>query len=471
LPVFSDLRMIVATMRRQQLAAGFPDAALRRDRLERVARLIDENHAALAAAAAADRGFGTDVTVPAGDLVTTLASLNHSARHLADWMAQEPCGVDRGPVTYWPLGVIGVIAPWTHPVSLALAPLAGILAAGNVAMIKLSHHAPRSSDLLADLVGHYFGPCELGVVLGDDAVGAAFAELPLAQLVFTGSARAARSVAATAAARLMPVIYAVGGKSPALVSADADPAAAARYIMAAKLRNGGQSSRAVDHVLVARSLMDAFVAHAREQGTRILDESAAAGRLFPASVRQIHQARLAALVADAQNHGAQRICLGSTHAAVMNAAAVPARGPGKPAPRSRRARSDVIDPGALCQCPAEILLDVDDAMAIMQEEVFGPILPVLAVDDDTAAIERIGSFSGPWQRPAMAWYFGADRQAQLRFAQCSPSATVLINPRVDGADPAGILATGPEATIPGSNLWSGVAGFHRFSAARRLVFE
>ncbi len=466
LPVFTDLRMIVAAMRRQQLAAGFPDAALRRDRIERVARLIDENHAALAAAAAADRGFATDVTVPAGDLVTTLASLNHSARHLADWMAQEPCGADRAPVSYWPLGVIGVIAPWTHPVSLALAPLAGILAAGNVAMIKLSHHAPRSSDLLADLVGHYFRPCELGVVLGDDTVGAAFAELPLAQLVFTGSARAARSVAASAAARLMPVTFAVGGKSPALVSADADPVAAARYIMTAKLRNAGQSSRAIDHVLVARSLIDAFVAHAHDQGNRILDESAAAGRLFPASIRHIHQARLAALLADAQSHGARRLCLGSN-----DAAPIPATATGKPAPRSRRARSDAIDPGALCQCAAEILLDVDDAMAIMQEEVFGPILPVLAVDDDNAAIERIGSFSGPWQRPAMAWYFGADRQAQLRFAQCSPSATVLINPCVDGADPAGILATGPEATIPGSNLWSGVAGFHRFSAARRLVFE
>ena len=449
--VFGDLCMIVATMRRLQLAAGFPDADLRRDRLRRVAQLIHDNHAALAAAAAADRGFGADPAYPAADLVATLASLNHAIRHVGAWMAEEPHGDGRPHVSYWPQGVIGIIAPWTHPVSLALAPLAGILAAGNVAMIKLSAHAPRSSDLVADLVGRYFAPGELGVVLGDDAVGAAFAELPLAHLVFTGSARAARSVASAAATRLMPVTFAVGGKSPAVVSADADIDAAARFIMTAKLRHGGQSSRAVDHVLVARSRLDAFVAAACDHAARILCGADGAPVLFPASVKHIHHDRLVSLIADAQKRGARRVRLES--------------GPGwVSAAKGRRAGG--ADSGGTARLAPEILLDVDDTMAIMQEEVFGPILPIMAVDDDHAAIERLGGVQGTWQRSAMAWYFGSDPAVQAMFAERVPAATAMINPTGDTTD----LGDGPEPTVPSSNLWSGEAGFHRFAVARRLVY-
>jgi len=461
--VFADLRMIVATMRRQQLAAGFPDAALRRDRLQRMVRLIEDHHAALAAAAAADRGFGVDPAFSAAYLVSTLAGLNHAARHVGAWMAEDMHGAGRAqvghwPVSYWPQGVIGIIAPWTHPVSLALAPLAGILAAGNVALIKLSHHAPRSSDLIADLVGRYFAPGELGVVLGDDAVGAAFAELPLAHLVFTGSARAARSVAAAAATRLMPVTLSVGGKSPAVVSADADIDAAARFIMAAKLRHAGQSSRAVDHVLVARSRLDSFVAAARDHAARILSGTDGAPVWFPASVKQIHHDRLVGLIADAQAHGARRIALDLTPAEVP---------PGEAAPGRRRiGRNNGQGCGGACRLAPEILLDVDDTMAIMQEEVFGPILPVVAVDDDCAAIERVGGLQGSWPRPAAAWYFGADPAVQAMFAERVPAATTMINPTCDAIN----LGSGPETMIPGSSLWSGEAGFHRFAVARRLVF-
>jgi coniferyl-aldehyde dehydrogenase len=435
----ADLRMIVATMRRQQLAAGFPDAALRRDRLERVAHLISENHMALAAAAAADRGFGVDPGVPSADLMATTVSMRHAARHVGAWMAEAPerqfAGSD--PVSYWPQGVIGIIAPWTHPVSLALAPLAGILAAGNVALIKLSHHAPRCSDLVADLVGRYFAPGELGVVLGDDAVGAAFAELPLAHLVFTGSARTARAVSASAAARLLPVTLAVGGKSAALVSADADIDAAACFIMTAKLHHAGQSSRAVDHVLVAASRHDALVAAMRDQAARILSGSSGAPVLFPASVKRIHRDRLVALIEDAEARGSRRIRLG------LGESPVPAR----------RA--------AACRLDPEILLDVDDTMAIMQEEVFGPILPVMAVADDRAAIERAAALP----RPALAWYFGADPAAQAMFVDRVPAATVMVNPLPD----AGTAVDG-QVLVPGTSLWSGEPGFQRFAVARRLVF-
>lgn len=442
----ADLRMIVATMRRAQLAAGFPDLALRCDRLERAARLVEDHHEALARAAAADRGRGFGAHFPAPDLLATIATLRHAARHVGTWMAGDPADLadprsPRPPSSHWPQGVVGVIAPWTYPVSLALAPLAGIFAAGNVALIKLSPYAPASSDLLADLVGRHFAPGELGVVMGDDSVGASFAELPFAHLVFSGSARAARSVAAVAAARLMPFTFAVGGKSPAVVSADADCDRAARYIMTAKLRHAGQCSRAVDHVLVADACAEAFVAAARDHGARILADQTG----YPAIVNQLHHERLCALLADAESRGARRVPL-------VARAKAPAR--------AGRAQACRMAPELLLP---ELLLDVTDDMAIMQEEVFGPILPILRVTDDEAAVLRTPGLP----MPAQAWYFGADPAHQRRFAAQIAAASVLVNP---APEPEAVAHLADRA-IPGNDLWSGESGFRRFSIGRRLVFD
>lgn len=433
--VAADLRMIVATMRRAQLAAGVPDAALRRDRLERVAQLLDEHHRPLAAAAAADRGLETVAATHAPDLVSAHANLSRAAREVESWMARRP-GSD-----YWPQGVVGIIAPWTYPVSLALAPLAGVFAAGNVALIKLSPYAQRSSDLLADLVGRYFSPAELGVVQGDDSVGACFAELPFAHLVFTGSARAARSVAANAAARLTPITYAVGGKSPAIVAADADLDRAARFVMTAKLRHAGQCCHTVDHVMVAREVAEPFVEAARAHAADIFANAPA----FPAIVNRTHYDRLQSLLADAQNRGARRVPLDPT-------ATVPEKASGKRGAAGR---------GGPHRMAPELLLDADESMAIMAEEVFGPVLPVVTVADDMDAIGRIAV--GPL--PAQAIYFGSDPAARTLFADRVAADVVFINPApesFDGAAMAGSL-------MPGNEQWSGETGFRRFSVARRLV--
>ena len=311
----------------------------------------------------------------------------------------------------------------------------GALAAGNRVLLKPSELTPATSELLRELVAARFGEDEFAVATGDAQVGAAFTRLPFDHLFFTGSTAVGRQVALAAAANLTPVTLELGGKSPALFDEDADYPLAAPRLMSGKLLNAGQTCIAPDYALVPESRVESFVAAV----------TAAAARLYPsyignadytAIVNERHYRRLTDLVADARAKGATVVTLN----------------PG----------NEESDPMVRKLLPT-LLLRVDDSMAVMQEEIFGPVLPIETYKAWDDAIRRIDSRP----RPLSLYLFGrtAKHRAQVLCQTMAGGVTVndtLMHFAHEELPFGGVGASGHGA-------YHGEAGFLTFSH-RKPVF-
>lgn len=373
--------------------------ALRRDRLQRIRTLLDDHGEALARAVQQDFGVRSPQLTEVADIFVLRALLSHTLRHLAGWMKPQRVRtpIYLMPARAWvqrqPLGVVGVIAPWNYPVQLALGPLITALAAGNRVMLKPSELTPATSALLAELLGRAFTPDEVCVVQGDGELAAAFAALPFDHLFFTGSTAVGRKVAQAAAANLTPTTLELGGKSPCIIDASCDLDDAAVKIAHGKLLNAGQTCIAPDYILLPRGQEAAFGdAFAR-----------AVARLFPtisgnadyaAIISERHHERLQALLAEAQAGGARLQPVGP-------------------------------DTGSTAQrqMPPVLVFDAPAAGRLMQEEIFGPILPVLTYDTPDQAIAHINAHP----RPLALYWFGSDTAARDRVLARTVSGGVTVN--------------------------------------------
>ncbi|HRO82429.1 MAG TPA: aldehyde dehydrogenase family protein, partial [Alicycliphilus denitrificans] len=272
-----DIRHVFELQRQASRAQPDTPLTLRRERLLRLSKLIDEHGPALAAAVQADFGMRSPRLTEVADLFMLRAQLAHTLRHLARWCRRTRVRTPlfllpaRGWIERQPLGVVGVISPWNYPVQLALAPVIGALAAGNRVMLKPSELTPHTAAQLASLVAQFFAPDEFCVVQGDAATAALVASLPFDHLVFTGSTAVGRKVAQAAAANLTPTTLELGGKSPAIIDTDCDLREAALKIVHGKLLNAGQTCIAPDYVMLPRGSEAAFAEAYR----------AAVARLFP----------------------------------------------------------------------------------------------------------------------------------------------------------------------------------------------
>ncbi|WP_066726250.1 coniferyl aldehyde dehydrogenase [Sphingomonas pituitosa] len=438
----SDLHAIVEAMKKAHLDAGPTDSALRRDRLDRAIRLLTENHVDLAKAMSADFGNRSIYHSTTADIATTVATLRHAHDHVDAWMQPEPAEVISPGMRAWiapqPLGVVGVISPWNFPINLAFGPLAGVLAAGNVALLKPSEITERTSELLAERIAHYFDPMEIAVVLGDAALGAAFSGLPFDHLVFTGSTTVGRHVMRAAAENLVPVTLELGGKSPVVIDSDADIVTAAERTLTVKMFNAGQICLSPDYVLLPEAQVDAFVA-AAQAFVAASYPAVQANPDYTSIIADRHFDRLVALVADAEAKGARVISL------------APA---GEPAyDRSTRKIAPIL------------LLDVDDGMTVMQEEIFGPILPLRSVADPAEATAYVNAHP----RPLAAYYFGEDPARQQAFAAATTSGALVINDIMChvSMDSLPFGGVGPS----GMGAYHGIHGFRRFSHAKPVVVQ
>ena len=315
------------------------------------------------------------------------AGIRHMRRHLARWMAARRVptplylqpGVSR--IVRQPVGVVGVISPWNYPFQLAMLPAAAALAAGNRVLIKPSELTPRTSALMEALVAQHFSAEECSVVNGGPDLGEAFAELPFDHLFFTGSTAVGRKIAIAAAHNLTPVTLELGGKSPALVHDGADLAMTASRLAAGKLLNAGQTCIAPDYVLAPAARADAL-AQAIAANVRSMYPSLAGNPDYTSIVNASHHARLTRLVDDARQKGARVIAVNPGEAGLD--------GSRKLAPT--------------------ILLDVTSDMAVMQEEIFGPVLPIESYASLDEAIATINARP----RPLALYAFGGDRAARQR---------------------------------------------------------
>lgn len=432
---------ILANQRRAYAADPDPPIALRRDRLKRLATMLREHAAGIRDAIAADFGMRAAEETELLEQFTSLAGIAHARRHLAGWMRPEP-----RPVAWWslpgrarilrqPLGVVGVIVPWNYPLYLAVSPLTAALAAGNRAMLKLSEHTPRFAILFEALLAKTFAADEVFAVNGDAAVAKAFAALPFDHLLFTGSTQVGREVMKAASSNLTPVTLELGGKSPAIVTGSFDLEESARRIMYGKLMNAGQTCVAPDYALVPKPLVNRFI-EACGAATRTFYPALGTNPQYTSIVSDRQYRRLTACLDDAMQRGA------SIHRLHHEA------------PDAERRR---LGPVALT--------DVTDEMRVMQEEIFGPILPVVAYEVLDEAIAYVNARP----RPLSLYYFGTSDGDLERVLARTVSGGVTVNNvgfHVVQEDlPFG--GVGPS----GMGAYHGRAGFDAFSRVKPVFLD
>src|SRR6516162_959330 len=382
--LLSDLRGVFASGRTRGLA-------WRLDQLRGIERLCDEREAEIAAALAEDLGR-PPVDAWLGDIASTKAEATYARKHLKGWMRRRrvPLSLNqlpgRGWVQYDPLGVVLVIGPWNYPLYLSLAPLVAALAAGNCAVVKPSELAPATSALLARLVPEYLDPMAVRVVEGDAAVTQSLLAKGFDHALFTGGTEVGKKIMAAAAPTLTPVTLELGGKSPVIVAADADIDVAARRIAWVKLLNSGQTCIAPDYVLAERSvadeLIDKIVANVREFRSAETDPL----------LRIVNQRQFDRLVALISASDGKVVTGGGSDSAELR-----------------------IEP--------TVIVDPSPTDAVMADEIFGPILPVLTVDSLDSAVELVNSKP----KPLALYLFTASRLVARALIDRVPSGGAVVN--------------------------------------------
>ena len=437
-----ELQQILQSMKRAHLTNGPASIALRQDRLLRSINLIRNNYQRFTDAMKADFGHRSAYQSQVADMASTMKMLQHAYENVGSWMqdtsVEAPVPGMQTRIQHQALGVVGIISPWNFPLNLAFGPLAGVFAAGNTAIIKPSELTPHTSELLAELVGSAFGPDELKVVLGDAEVGQAFSELPFDHLVFTGSTAVGKHVMRAAAENLVPVTLELGGKSPVMVDTDADIVEVVEKTLTVKTFNVGQICLSPDYVLLPEDKLNHFI----EASTAFMNDAfptIAGNPDYTSIINERHYQRLMGLLKDAEEKGAKIISLAPAGEA------------------SHDALTRTIAP--------HLVVGVNDEMMIMQEEIFGPLLPVKTYSDRLDAITYINDSA----RPLAAYYFGNDLEKQQHFADHTTSGGLVVNDvmlhvSIDSLPFGGV---GPS----GMGAYHGEHGFKQFSHAKPVVIQ
>ncbi len=393
-----ELARVFAVQRAAFAAVPMPDRAARLDRLTRLERMIEREADRFAAAIAEDFGVRSKVVMDITETMPVRSAIRHAKRHLRSWMRTRRVGVSaaflpgRAKIVRQPLGVVGIVAPWNYPVQLLFAPLVGALAAGDRAMLKPSELTPAFAEVAKASVAEFFAEDEVAVVTGGPDVAAEFTCLPFDHLIFTGSTAVGRIVAQAAAKNLTPVTLELGGKSPVIIDESADLKTTAERLVWGKLINSGQTCIAPDYALVPRQMVDALV-EAMRTATGKQYPTVAGNPDYASIVSDRHFGRLNGLVADARSKGAKVVELGSGGDA------------------ARRI------------FPPTLLLCVGDDMTVMQEEIFGPVLPIVSYDTIDEAIAYVNGRD----RPLALYFFGADRARRETVLRRTISGGVTVN--------------------------------------------
>lgn len=437
------MRELLARQRAAFTAELPVSAATRRDRLNRALTLVLEYKDRFVAALSDDFGHRSAQQSLVTDIMASVKPLKHALKHVESWMRPERRKLDfplgllgaKAMVEYQPKGVVGIIAPWNFPVNLTFAPLANILAAGNRALIKPSEFTPATSELMREAFARHFDASEIAVVLGGPEIGKAFSELPFDHLIFTGATAIGRHVMAAAAKNLVPVTLELGGKSPTIIGRSADVAQATERIAMGKLMNAGQICLAPDYLLVPAE-REAAVIDGLKAATARMYPTMLANDDYTSVISRRHRDRLEAHIADARAKGAEVIEVN----------------PG----------NEDFSKQNTNKMPLTILREVTDEMTVMQEEIFGPVLPVKRYDSVDEAIAYVNGRD----RPLGLYWFGTDAAEERRVLDRTISGGVTINDvlfHVSAEDlPFGGI--GPA----GMGNYHGLDGFRTFSHAKAI---
>ena len=395
----------VLAKQRAAFTAAMPEAhSIRRDRIDRAIALLIDHKDAFAKAVSADFGHRSIEQTLMTDILPSVGALKHARKHFEAWSRDEKrkamfsLGLlgAKAKVVYQPKGVVGVIAPWNFPVGMVMVPMAGILAAGNRAMIKPSEFTERVADLFAEVVPQYFAEEEMAVFTGGVEVGSAFSKLAFDHLIFTGATSVGKHIMRAAADNLVPVTLELGGKSPTFVGRSADKTKAGQRIAMGKMMNAGQICLAPDYLMVAKE-QEGEVIESLKGGVAAMYPSLLANDDYTSVVNGRNYERLQGYLADAREKGAELI-------------------------EVNPADEDFTSSNGN-KMPLTILRNVNDDMKVMQEEIFGPILPVMTYDSIDQAIDYVNAHD----RPLGLYYFGNDKAEEEKVLTRTISGGVTVN--------------------------------------------
>ncbi len=384
---------------RKNFERSAPGYEQRRKALANLAQALKTHQDALVQAVDADFGGRPHAETMLLELFPLHDQIRHARRSLRGWMRRRSVRSPwfllpaRAFWQYQPLGVAGIIGAWNYPILLTLGPAIDAIAAGNHIMLKPSELAPRTAGVIAQILQDAFSPDCADCVTGGPEVAAAFSALPFDHLFFTGSTRVGHMIMQAAARNLTPVTLELGGKSPAIIHESYSLERAVGRIMTAKLYNAGQTCVAPDYLLLPAGHEAAFEELARKTVAGLYPELPDNSD-YTRIVSHRHRARLLDLIADAEAKGARVVRLARDGAGEEDKLVAPT-----------------------------LLFGVTDEMSVMQEEIFGPLLPVVPYRELDEAIVYVNDRP----RPLALYYFDNDRGRQDHVLASTISGGVTIN--------------------------------------------
>jgi coniferyl-aldehyde dehydrogenase len=437
----ADASSLLTRQREAFLRDGPPGLATRRASLARLRDALHAHEAALIEAVNADFGSRSPDETRLLELFPLYDQIRYARAHLRRWMRRRHVGSSwflqpsRAYYQYQPLGVVGVIGAWNYPLLLTLGPVIDAIAAGNRVILKPSEIAPRTAEALARLVHECFEPEWLACVTGGPDVAAAFTALPFDHLFFTGSTRVGKLVMRAAAENLTPVTLELGGKSPAILHESYPLARALERVLTGKLLNAGQTCVAPDYVLLPEGREAEFEREAR-RAVAALYPRLRGNPDYTCIVSPAHHARLHALVESARAAGARVAPLSDEGAA---------------------SEDRVFVPTLVFEAPAE--------SALMREEIFGPVLPVVTYRTLDEAIAYVNARP----HPLALYYFDHDARRVDRVLERTRSGGVLVNDCMFHLGQHALPFGGVGAS--GMGHYHGFDGFVTFSKKRAIMVQ
>ena len=438
-----EMNRILELQKSLNIKEGAPDIALRKDRLDRVIAMVNKYDKQIIKSVSQDFGNRDPMMSAATEVASVIGPMEHAKKNLKKWMKTEkrkaaiaPLGSAlsllgaRAEVRYQPKGVVGAISPWNFPMNLALAPLAGIIAAGNRVMHKPSELTPATSDLLKLMVEEYFDEAEMAVFVGDAEVGAAFSGLAFDHLIFTGGTSIAKHVMKAASENLVPLTLELGGKSPVVIGRNAKVKDAAQRVMQGKTMNAGQICLAPDYALVPEDKVDEFV-KASVDVTSEMYPDMKDNDDFTSIINQRHFDRIQGYLEDAKEKGAEIVEINPSN--------------------------EDFSQQPHHKIPPTIVLNPSDDMKIMQEEIFGPVLPVKTYKNVSEPVDYINSKD----RPLGLYYFGNDENEKNFVLNNTTSGGVTVNDVISHIQMEDLPFGGVGPSGMGS--YHGYDGFKEFS--------
>ncbi len=446
-----EMENILKLQKKLHIEEGPASIELRKDRLNRCIAMLKEYNEEILDALQKDFGNRDPKASFFSEIVSTIGVLEHALKNIDKWTKDEkrPSNVNqpffirlmmgflgsKSYIKYQPLGTVGVISPWNFPVNLVLAPLAGIFAAGNRTMIKPSELTPATSEITKKMFEAYFDKSEAAVFTGDAEVGAAFSALPFDHLLFTGGTQIGKKVMKAASENLVPVTLELGGKSPVIVDEDANLSEVAKKVMRGKTMNAGQICLAPDYLMLPKGKSKEF-ANASSEVIGEMFEDLKYNEDYTSVINEKHYERINELVADAKEKGAEVLEI-------------------NPA-------DEDFEQQELHKIPPTLVLNPTDDMKIMQEEIFGPVLPVKEYDDFNETVSYVNSK----ERPLGLYLFSKDKDKEKKVLENTTSGGVTLNDVIwhIGQEELPFGGVGPS----GTGSYHGHDGFKEFSHAKAV---